>query len=185
MCTQTQDRQCTPVRSASKTSLAKVPATCVQDVCIWVHSRCYGLRNAADYRKANGWICTACMTQPHPRAPTPPPSPAHHVRQDVQHTTVERQWYRQQTDRVLGEPSDICTDCGASPQEVRHLFACNAHPTDLSPEDLWRNPVGSIRAFSYLDNGNLDWLEDGPGRGKQQQQHNMDKHDNRTINKSK
>ena len=58
--------------------------------------------------------------------------------------------------RVFGEPSDICTDCGASPQDVRHLFACNAHPTDLSPEDLWRNPVGSIRAFSYLDDRNLD-----------------------------
>ena len=57
---------------------------------------------------------------------------------------------------VLGEPSDICTDCGASPQNVRHLFACTTHPTDLSPEDLWLNPVGSIRAFSYLDNGNLD-----------------------------
>ena len=26
--------------------------------------------------------------------------------------------------RVLGESSDICTDCGASPQDVRHLFAC-------------------------------------------------------------
>ena len=59
---------------------------------------------------------------------------------------------------VLGEPSDICTDCGASPQDVRHLFVCTTHPADLSPEDLWRNPVGSIRAFSYLDNGNLDCL---------------------------
>ena len=38
------------------------------------------------------------MTPPQTRAPSPPPSPAHHVRQDVQHTTVERQWYRQQTD---------------------------------------------------------------------------------------
>ena len=75
--------------------------------------------------------------------------------------------------RVFGEPSDICTDCGASPQDVRHLFACTTHPTDLSPEDLWRNPVRSIRAFSYLDNGNLDWLEDGPGRGKQQQQQQL------------
>ena len=65
---------------------------------------------------------------------------------------------------VLGEPSDICIDGGASPQD---LFACKTRPTDLSPEDLWRKPVGSIRAFSYLDNGNLD---DGPGRGKQQQQ---------------
>ena len=43
----------------------------------WVHSRCPGLRNAADYRKANGRICTACMTPPQPRAPSPPPSPAH------------------------------------------------------------------------------------------------------------
>ena len=43
----------------------------------WVHSRCFGLRNATDYRKANGWICTACMTPPRPRAPTPPPNPAH------------------------------------------------------------------------------------------------------------
>ena len=60
------------------------------------------------------------------------------------------------THRVLGEPSDICTDCGASPQYVKHLFACTTLPTDLSPEDLWRNPVRSIRAFSYLDNGNLD-----------------------------
>ena len=39
---------------------------------------------------------------------------------------------------VLGEPTDICTDCGASPQDVRHVFACTTHPTDLSPEDLWR-----------------------------------------------
>ena len=58
--------------------------------------------------------------------------------------------------RVFGEPSDICTECGASQQDVRQLFACNKHPTDLSPEDLWRNPVKSIRALNYLDNGNLN-----------------------------
>ena len=33
--------------------------------------------------------------------------------------------------RVFGEPSTICTSCGVSPQDVRHLFACNAYPTDL------------------------------------------------------
>ena len=71
--------------------------------------------------------------------------------------------------RVFGEPSDICTDCGASPQDVIHLFDCNKHPTDLSPEDLWRNPVISIRALNYPNNGNLNSLDDGPGRGKQQQ----------------
>ena len=58
--------------------------------------------------------------------------------------------------RVFGEPSDISTECGASPQDVRHMFACTTHPTDLSPGDLCRNPVRSIRAVSYLDNGNLD-----------------------------
>ena len=58
--------------------------------------------------------------------------------------------------RVLCEPSHICTYCGASPQDVRHLVACTTHPTDLSPDDLWRNLVRSIRAFSYLDNGNHD-----------------------------
>ena len=29
--------------------------------------------------------------------------------------------------RVFSEPSDICTDCGASLQDVRHLFACTTH----------------------------------------------------------
>ena len=66
-----------------------------------------------------------------------------HILQDYKH-------------RVFGEPSDTCTVCGASPQDVIHLVACTTHPTDLSPEDLWWNPLRSIRAFSYLDNGNLD-----------------------------
>ena len=57
---------------------------------------------------------------------------------------------------VFSEPIDIFIDCGASSLDVRHLLACTSHPTDLSPEDLWRNLVRSIRAFSYLDNGNLD-----------------------------
>ena len=71
---------------------------------------------------------------------------------------------------VYGEPSDICIDCGASPQDVRrHLFAYNAHPTDLTPEDLWQNPMKSIREFSYLDDGNLlESLDNGPNHGKQQ-----------------
>ena len=58
--------------------------------------------------------------------------------------------------RMLGEPSDICTDRGASPQDARHLFACTTHPTDLSPEDIWQNPVRCIRAFCCLNYGNLD-----------------------------
>ena len=31
--------------------------------------------------------------------------------------------------RHYKKTSDICTYCGASPQDVRHLFACNAHPS--------------------------------------------------------
>ena len=41
--------------------------------------------------------------------------------------------------RVFSNPSDICTDGRASPKDVRHLSACNAHPTALTPEDLWQN----------------------------------------------
>ena len=37
----------------------------------WVHSRCSGLPNTGDYRKANGWICTACMTPLQSRTPSP------------------------------------------------------------------------------------------------------------------
>ena len=36
-----------------------------------------GLRNIADYRRANDWICTTCGTPPEPRAPCQPPSLAH------------------------------------------------------------------------------------------------------------
>ena len=79
-----------------------------------------------------------------------------------QQCTLAQQWsghchlLQDYKHRVLGEPSDICTYCRASPHNVRHLLASTTHPTDLSPEDLWRNPVGSLRAFSYLDNRNLD-----------------------------
>ena len=49
----------------------------------WVYSRCSGLRNIVDYHRANGWICTTCMTPPQPCTHSPPPSPAHDIRQDV------------------------------------------------------------------------------------------------------
>ena len=60
MCTRTQDLQRTPARSASETSLAKAPATCVQYVRI-------------------GYIQDVLVfeTPPQPHAPSPPPSPAH------------------------------------------------------------------------------------------------------------
>ena len=53
------------------------------------------------------------------------------------------------------QTSDICTDCGALPQDVRHLFAFNAHPMDFLHEDLWRNPEGSIHEFHYIEDKNI------------------------------
>ena len=90
-----------------------VTSQCTSSLCTrflhGIHSRCSGLRNPANYRRANGWICTACKT---PRAPSPPPSPTHHVRQEVQNTTVVRQWYRQQTDGTKHLPRGAQSQSG-------------------------------------------------------------------------
>ena len=64
-----------PSRYPCSVCFKNVTSQCTSYLCTrfshWVHSRCSGLRNVVDYRKANGWICTACMTPPQP------PSPAH------------------------------------------------------------------------------------------------------------
>ena len=51
---------------------------------------------------------------------------------------------------------DVCDDCGKTPHDVNHLFACPAHPMTLIPLDLWGKPMESIREFSNLKEGNLD-----------------------------
>ena len=38
--------------------------------------------------------------------------------------------------------------------DITQLFFIDS--TDLSPEDLWQNPMGSIGEFRYLDDRNLD-----------------------------
>ena len=50
----------------------------------------------------------------------------------------------------------VCADCGNTPHDVKHLFACPAHPTTLIPSDLWSKPMDSIREFSYIEAGNPD-----------------------------
>ena len=35
---------------------------------------------------------------------------------------------------------DSCPECGASSHTVHHLFRCPAHPTRLTPVDLWHRP---------------------------------------------
>ena len=51
---------------------------------------------------------------------------------------------------------NLCADCGKTPHDVKHIFACPAHPTPLIPSVLWSKPVETIREFSYLEEGSLD-----------------------------
>ena len=51
---------------------------------------------------------------------------------------------------------DVCADCGKTPHDVKHLFNCPAHPTTMTPSDLWNRPVDAIRELSYLEAGILD-----------------------------
>ena len=98
MCTLTQICQGIPARSASKTSLAKVRSTCVQDARIGYIQDVLVIRSVADYHI--GWICTACGMPPHLRTHHPPTSPAHTPSMKSRRSRYYsgRQWHRQQTD---------------------------------------------------------------------------------------
>ncbi|KAI5732608.1 hypothetical protein M8J76_002264 [Diaphorina citri] len=39
--------------------------------------------------------------------------------------------------RINNEVENKCPDCQQSPHDVHHLFTCSAHPTNLTPIDLW------------------------------------------------
>ena len=41
----------------------------------WVHSKCSGLQNAAEYRQIKNWACISCSFPPTPQIPKPLPSP--------------------------------------------------------------------------------------------------------------
>ena len=41
----------------------------------WVHSKCSGLKNAAQYRKTKDWACSSCNSPPTPSQPQAPPPP--------------------------------------------------------------------------------------------------------------
>ena len=41
----------------------------------WVHSKCSGLQNAAEYRRIKYWACSSCSSPPTPAIPQPLPSP--------------------------------------------------------------------------------------------------------------
>lgn len=48
---------------------------------------------------------------------------------------------------------DQCPKCSGSPHDVRHLFDCPQHPTDLTTESLWTKP---IEAADFLELNNED-----------------------------
>ena len=58
--------------------------------------------------------------------------------------------------RVGGFMTAICPECTRADQTVPHIFACPAHPTYLSLEDLWTDPVvvasfiSSLPSFNYI-----------------------------------
>ena len=41
----------------------------------WVRSKCYGLQNAAEYRRIKNWACISCSSPPTSQIPKPLPSP--------------------------------------------------------------------------------------------------------------
>ena len=41
-------------------------------------------------------------------------------------------------------------DCCKTPHDVKHLFNCPAHPTTMTPSDLWNRPVDTIGDLGYL-----------------------------------
>ena len=52
-----------------------VTSQCTNYLCTrcahWVHSRCSGIQNIADYCRSNGCVCTTCRMPPQPHNPLP------------------------------------------------------------------------------------------------------------------
>ena len=75
-----------------------------------------------------------------------------------QPTELRVQSYVRQNNSIrlfrIGDP--LCPDYQIENASVSHLFDCPAHPTQLTPSDLWTQPyevarfLNSIPAFSHL-----------------------------------
>lgn len=64
--------------------------------------------------------------------------------------------------RVGWSDTDICPECDQAPASTSHLFACSAHPTNLSVTDLWEKPYEAavFLAASFLSFN--DFPDPGP-----------------------
>ena len=53
--------------------------------------------------------------------------------------------------RIMKDASlNVCADCCMTPHDVKHLFVCPAHPTTMTPSDLWSRPADVVRELSYV-----------------------------------
>ena len=52
--------------------------------------------------------------------------------------------------RIGASPTDTCPECQSAPHTTSHLFSCAAHPTSLSPSDLWEKPWESAEFLRGL-----------------------------------
>ena len=139
MCTRTLDRQGTPARSCSKTSLAKVPATCVQDVRIGYIQVVLVFETLRIIVKPMAGSVPPVWRH-HDHAHLHPRLHAHPVKQVVLHTTGECQWYRQQTDRTKHLPRGAQRQSGGhSGVQAHGKIKKSKHP-ELHLSTTWSTP---------------------------------------------
>ena len=70
----------------------------------WVHSKCSGLRNAAEYRRIKDWVCSSCSSPPTHSTET---TTANNINSNtscrwefIYYHAIEHKWHRQQTDGI-------------------------------------------------------------------------------------
>ena len=46
---------------------------------------------------------------------------------------------------------NVCTKCGTTPHDDKHIFVFPARPTTMIPSDSWSRPTDTIRELSNLE----------------------------------
>ena len=136
MCTRTQNRQGTPARSASRMSLAKVPATCVQDarngdiqdVLVFETSRIIIEPMAGSVLRVGRHHSHAHL--PH-RLVSPTRPPCQIIRSTYH--PVGRQWNRKQTDGTKHLPRGAQHQSGGHSGVQAHGTIEKSHHPELHP----------------------------------------------------
>ena len=67
----------------------------------WLHLKCSGLQNAAQYRRTKDWACSSCNSPPAPSQPQAPPPPTQTTIIDAHFSTL--QWNANGIGNKIGE----------------------------------------------------------------------------------